>query len=34
MCKEKEFILKKMLSKLSKKDRESFERIIRILITE
>jgi DNA-binding MarR family transcriptional regulator len=33
LCKKKEFILKKMLSKLSKKDRENFERIIRILIT-
>jgi len=30
--KRKEFILKKMISKLSKKDRKDFERIIRILI--
>ncbi len=34
LCKEKEFILKKMLSKLNKKDCESFERIIRVLITD
>jgi DNA-binding MarR family transcriptional regulator len=33
LCKRKEVIFKKMLSKLSKKDRESFEKIIRILIT-
>jgi DNA-binding MarR family transcriptional regulator len=31
--KRKEFILKKMLSKLDKKDRENLERIIRIIIT-
>ena len=33
LCKQKELIFKKMLSKLNKKDFESFERIIRILIT-
>jgi len=33
LCKRKESIFKKMLSKLSKKDRANFERIIRILIT-
>jgi DNA-binding MarR family transcriptional regulator len=33
LCKRKEFILEKMLSKLSEKDHKSFERIIRILIT-
>jgi len=33
LCKRKELIFKKMLSKLSKKDRENLERIIRILIT-
>jgi DNA-binding MarR family transcriptional regulator len=32
--KRKELILKKMLSKLSKKDCENLERIIRILITK
>ncbi len=32
-CKQKELMFKKMLSKLNKKDCESFERIIRILIT-
>ncbi|MBI3888865.1 MarR family transcriptional regulator [Candidatus Nomurabacteria bacterium] len=31
--KRKEFVLKKIFSKLSKKDHEEFERIIRILIT-
>ena len=34
LCKRKEFILEKMLSKLSEKDHQSFERIIRVLITE
>lgn len=34
LCKHKELILKKMLSKLNKKDRENLERIIRILITK
>jgi DNA-binding MarR family transcriptional regulator len=33
LCKRKELIFKKMLSKLSKKERENLERIIRILIT-
>ena len=33
LCKEKELMFRKMLSKLNKKDFESFERIIRILIT-
>jgi DNA-binding MarR family transcriptional regulator len=33
LCKEKQLMFKKMLSKLNKKDFESFERIIRILIT-
>ena len=33
LCKRKEFILEKMLSKLSEKDHKNFERIIRILIT-
>jgi hypothetical protein len=33
LCKRKEFILEKMLSKLSEKDHKSFDRIIRILIT-
>lgn len=33
LCKQKESMFKKMLSKLNKKDYESFERIIRILIT-
>ena len=32
LCRQKELIFKKMLSKLNKKDREEFERIIRILI--
>jgi DNA-binding MarR family transcriptional regulator len=32
--KRKEFILKKMLSRLNKKDCESFERIIRVLIRD
>jgi DNA-binding MarR family transcriptional regulator len=34
LSKRKEFVLKKMISKLNKKDCESLERIIRILITE
>jgi len=34
LCKQKEVMFKKMLSKLNKKDFESFERIIRILIKE
>ncbi|MDR3519523.1 MAG: MarR family transcriptional regulator [Candidatus Pacebacteria bacterium] len=33
LCKQKELMFKKMLSKLNKKDYENFERIIRILIT-
>ena len=33
LCKQKELMFKKMLSKLDKKDHENFERIIRILIT-
>jgi DNA-binding MarR family transcriptional regulator len=33
LCKRKELILKKMLSKLNKKDCDNLERIIRILIT-
>ena len=34
LCKQKELMFKKMFSKLNKKDFESFERIIRILITD
>ena len=34
LYKQKELMFKKMLSKLNKKDYESFERIIRILITD
>jgi DNA-binding MarR family transcriptional regulator len=34
LCKQKELMFKKMLSKLDRKDYENFERIIRILITE
>ena len=33
LCKHKELVFKKIFSKLNKKDREEFERIIRILIT-
>jgi DNA-binding MarR family transcriptional regulator len=34
LCRQKEFILKKMLSRLSERDSKSLERIIRILIKE
>jgi len=33
LCKRKELVLKKIFSKLNKKDHENFERIIKILIT-